>query len=98
QSVRQRRPRVEITRVEVGDELRALLVLGPEPIDWTRTALTVSRGDDDHLRDPARAPGALKLTGATFATLRSDDESVSLVTRSELDPSGARVEVRRPPG
>lgn len=96
-AARQDPPQVEVTRVEVGGELRALLVRGPEPIDWTRSALTVLRAGEATV-SPARVPGALKLTGATFAELHPAEESVTLVTRTDMNPSGSRVEVLLPPG
>jgi len=89
--------RLEVTRILVAGALRGFLCRGPEPIDWERTSLAIDRAPMTR-RAPALPPGTLKLIGATFTILDPSDETVSLVLRSNANPSGSRVELLLPPG
>jgi hypothetical protein len=82
--------RLEVTKVTRGDTAIAFLVQSPEPVDWARSDLAVSRAPR-HLPQPQR-PGAMKITGVDLA-----DESVHLLLRDALDPTGYRVEFRDAP-
>jgi hypothetical protein len=73
----------------------AFLVRSPEPIDWTRTALTVVRADPPLV--PV-VPGAVKLTGMTFGTGGPNDESVSILLRDAVVLTRQRIEYQYAPG
>jgi hypothetical protein len=90
------RSAVEVTRVEHAGDALGWLVETPEPIDWSRTALGLRRSEPGGVRpDP---PGALKLTAATFATTAPNQESVTVLAREPVDPTGYRIELRSLPG
>ena len=81
---------VEATRVQYGDESIALLLRSPEPIDWSRTTLQVSRVLGKRLSPSI--PGALKITNVSFAP--ESDEGITLLIREPGSLKGARIEYR----
>ena len=86
---------VEVVRVETGGHAVALLVRGPEPIQWDRTELAVRRAAE--LSAAPDVPTDVKLTDVTSAPA-AVDEHVTLLLREELDLSGTFVEQRALPG
>jgi YVTN family beta-propeller protein len=87
-------PRLEVTRVQQGSALYALLIRGDEPLDWRRTTLTVTK-------TPAAAPaivpgGRMKIADATFGGAQPVD-TVSVLLHEPLDLTGSRIEARMPP-
>lgn len=101
QAARQNASQVEVTRVmnaeATGDDQAvAFLVRGPEPVDWSRIELNLSRADR---RLPAALPpGEIKLTEVTFGETAPNQESVTLVLREALDPSGYSIQYQKLPG
>jgi hypothetical protein len=86
---------VQVTRVDQDETPVALLVQSPEPIDWQRTILNVASAERS-VPQPS-VPGAAKLTGVRFGASQPDEESVDLLLREPLDPSGYRIEYRHFP-
>ena len=90
QAARNDPPAIEATRVESDGVAYGLLLRGPEPIDPLRTSFGLQRATRPV---PAtRAPGRVKLTGATFAAQAPNDEAVTLMLRDLTELSGARIE------
>jgi hypothetical protein len=102
QAAKQNPPEVQITRVEKDSEALAFLLQSPEPIDWQRTSLQLSRASRWVV--PPGIPRALKLTGVTFGGVQPNEESVTMLLRERMNLSGVRLEHRRflspiaPPG
>lgn len=94
-AARQLPARLEVTRVEQGSAVPALLVRSPEPIDWRRTTMAVLLVGD--IPPAAVEPGVLKLTSAAFGVFQIGGEVASVLLREALDPTGYRIEVRLPP-
>jgi hypothetical protein len=86
-------PELQVTRLERGTEALAFLVESPEPIDWTRTDVSLSYAAGGAVRPDL--PGAVKLTSAAFADTEPNDESLSLLLREPTDLSRYRLEYRR---
>jgi hypothetical protein len=85
-----------VTCLMQGEDLRGFLVRSPEPIDWKRSALTLSHSGE---RIPLPViPGDLKLTGVTRHATDANAESVSLLLREALNPNGYAIEQQRMPG
>lgn len=89
-AARQLPERLEATRLEQNDELQALLVRCDEPVDWSRTDLTLQRLDGE----PGQSvvPGTMKLTRGAFDWMQLAGDVVEVLLREPMDPSGARVE------
>jgi hypothetical protein len=87
---------VEVHRVSVDNEAIGLLVRGPEPIDWRRTALAVSHASST-VRQPD-VPGLLKLTDVAVGGTTPNDETVTLLARDRANPAGVVVETLGIPG
>lgn len=91
---------VQVMRVEQGTgpekQVLALLVQGPEPIDWRRTALSLWNAP---VQVPLPAlPGTAKLTDVSFGADQPNEESVTLLLRDSGDLTGMRIEQRCLPG
>ena len=82
----------EVSRLGGG----GLLVRSPEPVDWRRTGLRLSRADAVLPR--VEPPGAVKLTGVAAAGTDPDGETVDLMLREPADLTGWSVERRALPG
>jgi hypothetical protein len=90
QNVHQDSQEVQVSRVEQNGRAVALLLRSPEPIDWTRAGMTMQFVG---VAVPKPLPPAeMKLTAASFAPVQPNDESVSVLLRQKLDPSGTRIE------
>ena len=92
QRARQNPREVQVTRVEVDGEPLAFLVQSPEPFDWLRTAMTLSRSGLT-LVQPS-PPGRVKLADATFGVDGASVDSVDLLLREPLSLSGYRIDSR----
>ncbi|HEV7669995.1 MAG TPA: hypothetical protein VGS22_15850 [Thermoanaerobaculia bacterium] len=92
----QRSTRVEVTRLTRSGGGPVLLLRSPEPIDWTRTEIALSRPAHP-LPEPSR-PGDAKLTEVTFGALRPAEESVTLLLREAGSLTRHRIELRELPG
>lgn len=88
--------RTEATRVLRGGAPLALLVRSPEPIDWSRTTLDVSRAIP-HATVPA-APAEVKLVALTTGDGLPDEAKVSLLVRESVALDGRRIEALAMPG
>ncbi len=82
--------RIEVTRVEHNGAPIAWLVRSPEPIDWTRTTLSVQQMQGDHAK--SSLPSRVKITEAHFG--RGADEGLTLLIREQASFKGVRVEYR----
>ncbi|MFC7227976.1 DUF1080 domain-containing protein [Salinirubellus salinus] len=80
--------RVEATVVGESDTPHALLLESPEPLDWTRTTLSLSHTTRGSAADVV--PDGAKVTDVTYGA----DETVGLLLDRETDLSGHRVEFR----
>jgi hypothetical protein len=83
---------VEVTRVDREGQTEAFLVRSPEPVDWTRTSLSLSTVA--RTVAPPQTPKAAKLTAVTFANAVPNDETVDLLLREVIDLSGYGIERR----
>jgi hypothetical protein len=81
-----------VSRVEIEGEPLAFLVQSPEPIDWHRTEIALSR--TSLARTEPVLPGEVKLTGVTFAANRIDIDSIDLLLRDPMNLTGYRIESR----
>jgi hypothetical protein len=88
--------RTEATRVLRGGSPVALLVRSPEPIDWGRTTLAVSRAAP-HATVPA-PPAELKLVALTAGSGSPAEAKVSVLIRDTTELEGRRVEALAMPG
>jgi hypothetical protein len=88
-------PRVEVTRIDHEHQAQGFLVRSPEPIDWKRTSLKLSRAARTLMRPSP--PTGVKLTAATMADTNPNDESVTLLLREATDLTGYRMEHRSMP-
>lgn len=94
--------RIRVTRVEREEAALGFLVEGPEPIDWYRTTMIVSHAARA-ITQP-KVPGVVKLTDVAFAEASNgqfpavNDESVTVLLRNSMTPSGWTIEQRRIPG
>jgi len=85
-----RPPQVDVHRVTVDDAPVGLLVRSPEPIDWARTTLAVTRAGGSV---PAGGPpGPVKLTGLAPGGETPNDEVVSLLARERTSLAGVTIE------
>ena len=96
QSVHQNPPEVQVTWVEQDDNVLALLLQSPEPIDWKRTELQVM--ENKRTISPPTIPGNVKLTDANFGTSQPNEETVTLLLREATNLTGYRLEYRYIPG
>ena len=81
---------VEVHRVLVGGDPAALLLRGPEPIDWTRTSMAVSRADGPV---PAPTPpGLYKITEVAPGGAAPNDETITVLARDRASLAGTRLE------
>lgn len=92
---RQEAPRTETYRVaNAGGQTIGLLLRSPEPIDFSRLALSLLHVPDDA---PASvAPAAVKLIGATLGAAAPADENVTLLVRQATNLTGWRLQMRDP--
>ncbi|HWN43317.1 MAG TPA: hypothetical protein VNW71_13910, partial [Thermoanaerobaculia bacterium] len=96
QAARQNPPRVEVTRLERAGQAPAFLLRSPEPIDWKRIEMEVSRAG---LRlSPPAVPGDLKLTDIAFGSAKPEEETVTLLVREETELTRHRLELWDLPG
>lgn len=91
-AARQKPPEVEVTRIEIDGVPLAFLLQSPEPIDWLRTEMALSR--TSFVRTEPALPAKVKLAGVHFAPNRVDIESVVLLLRESMDLSAHRIEGR----
>lgn len=87
---------LQVARLEAGGLARGFLIRGPEPIDWSRTTLSLEHAG--RLVGPVGTPQIVKIAEANFGTVMADDESVLLVLRDSTDVSGLAIDYLRPPG
>lgn len=90
---------VQVTRVERTEPdgtvlTLALLIQGPEPIDWKRTHLEVQRAERQVLQP--ELPGGVKLTDVTLGTNEPNEESITLLLRETTDLDGYGIDYRSP--
>jgi hypothetical protein len=91
-AARQNPPEVQVTSIEVDGAPLALLVQSPEPIDWLRTEIALSRSS--LARAQPALPDKVKLVAVTFAANRVDVDSVTVLVREPMDLTGYRIEGR----
>jgi hypothetical protein len=91
-AARQNPPEVQVTRVEIDGAPLAFLVQSPEPIDWLRTEIALSR--TSFARTEPALPAKAKLAAVNFAANRVDIDSVVLLLREPMDLSAYRIEGR----
>jgi YVTN family beta-propeller protein len=84
-------PQMEVTRLEHEGAVLGWLVTNPEPFDYTRVQFSLSAASRIVAR--GQAPGAVKITEAQLG----DTESVTVLARQQVDPTGYRVEYREMP-
>jgi hypothetical protein len=89
---RQNPAEVQVTRVDIDGAPLAFLVQSPEPIDWVRTELNLSRAS--LARTEPALPGKVKLAAVNFAANRIDIDSVILLLREPMNLSGYRIDSR----
>ncbi|MPZ99110.1 MAG: hypothetical protein GEU80_07175 [Dehalococcoidia bacterium] len=87
---------LEVHRITSGGDAVALLLRSPEPIDWARTSLTVSRADG--LAEAGTAPGAVKVTDTAPGGATPNDETITLLLRERMSAGGLAVETYGIPG
>ena len=85
-------PEVQVSRVDLDGAPLAFLVQSPEPIDWLRTEIVLSR--TSLARTEPALPGKVKLTAVTFAANRIDIDSIELLLREPTNLTGYRIESR----
>jgi hypothetical protein len=97
---------LQITKVERNSVPMVFLVQSPEPIDWRRTTIEFAIADNNSsgivvggsssfiLNPISELSGPIKLTNVNFADSRTDEESVDLLLRESINPTGARIEYR----
>lgn len=105
QRARQESTRVEVTAMTHANDNIGLLLRIPEPLDWSRASLAVSRTSGtgpafDHIVDGVPATGPISIAGWSSAptgavTLAS--ESVTLLLDEQINPDGWRLEYRTLP-
>jgi len=91
-AARQNPPEVQVSRVEIDGAPLAFLVQSPEPIDWPRTEIALSR--TSFARTELALPGKAKLAAVNFAANRIDIDSVVLLLREPMNLSAYRIEGR----
>lgn len=91
-AARQNPPEVQVSRVEIDGTPLAFLVRSPEPIDWLRAEITLSR--TSFARTEPALPAKAKLAAVNFAANRIDIDSVVLLLREPMDLSAYRIEGR----
>lgn len=96
QAAQQNPLEVQVTRIEKNDEALAFLLQSPEPIDWQRTSLELSRASQHNSLN--EIPNELKLTDVSFSSVKPNEESVTLLLREPEDLSGVRAEYLDFPG
>jgi hypothetical protein len=74
----------------------AFLVQSPEPIDWKRTELIISRADRP--LPTGAVPAEVKLTGLAFGGMAPNEESVSVLLQDAVNLGRHRIEYRYLPG
>jgi hypothetical protein len=72
------------------NDLKAILVQSPEPIDWKRTSLQVLSARQKELQK--RIPGSVKLAEVAFGTSQPNEEAITLLLQEDTDLSGYRLE------
>jgi hypothetical protein len=92
QAARQNPPEVQVSRVEIDGAPLAFLVQSPEPIDWLRTEIALSR--TSLARTEPALPGKVKLAAVNFAANRIDIDSVVVLLPEPLSLTGYRIESR----
>ncbi len=88
-------PEIQVTRLELAEPF-ALLVRGPEPIEWGRTALELRRATRSGA--PIVAPRTAKLIDVAFATADPNEESVTLLLPEPAGLDGLRIDYQTFPG
>lgn len=92
-------PAVEVTRVErAGGDTLALIVRGPEPIDYRRSGLGVGLAPAAEPGPAGLGVGDLKLISASFAADATGEESSTALLLRDTDLTGWRLEQRRMDG
>lgn len=84
-------PQMEVTRLD-DNGAQGFLVRSPEPIDWKRTSLQLSRSAGVLARP--RVPQEVKLTAAAFGAVYPNEESATLLLRHATNLSGYQIERR----
>ena len=95
QAATARPEQTEVARLQQGGQARGFLVRTPEPIDWRRVGVQLTRAERALAR--TEPPGAVKLTAASFAVADPNEETVDLLLRDPADVSGWSVERRALP-
>jgi len=84
-------PQVEVTRLENTGNILGWLLRSPEPIDFTRTDITLSAAN--RIVVNAETPGVVKITEAELGEV----ESVTVLAREDIDLSGYAIQYRQMP-
>ena len=92
QAARQNPPEVQISRIEINAAPLAFLLQSPEPIDWLRTEIALSR--TSLVLPESTLPGKVKIAALNFASTGFDIESVVLLLREPMNLTGYRIESR----
>ncbi len=80
---------LEVSRIEHRGMPICFALRSPEPIDWSRTALTVSRADT--ILRPAKPPGDIKITAFEMGA----SQVVHLLARETVNLAGSKLEYER---
>lgn len=91
-AARQDPPEVQISRIEIDGALLAFVLQSPEPIDWLRTDIALSR--NSLVLPKSTLPGKAKIAALNFASTGFDIESVVLLLREPMNLTGYRIENR----
>jgi hypothetical protein len=91
-AARQELSQMEVTRLDDNGQARGFLVRSPEPIDWKRATIKLSRATGVLSRPSA--PDDVKLTAAAIGTVHPNEESATLLLREATDLTGCTVERR----
>lgn len=88
---------LRVSRLDQNGVAIALWIESPEPIDWSRTAISLQRAKR-YVGAP-EVPGVIKLIDVSYShSSAPNDESVSLLLRDAINPADWRLEHRRLPG
>lgn len=85
-----------VSRVEHGGDGVGLLCESPEPIDWARTTLELSHAAED--LPEGRPPGAAKLIDLRRSPGPPEKESLAVLLREAVDPTGFEIQESTLPG
>jgi hypothetical protein len=83
---------VQITRVDRNSKPVGFLVESPEPLDWTRIDLTLSRAVREALKP--QIPGPIKITDVDLGTAATGLQSITLLLREAVNPTGCKIEMK----